>query len=658
MTSNDTAAHYTVTYSDIDPGQTLTVKWSVVPTGQTANYSLAANPDGSLDFNWALVDVGTYDMSVRVSDGIDNSTCNIIGIVKSNLPPVVGAVSGKTPVNGLDTAANYSAPISDPDITQTLTIKWSVVPHGNAPNYIHPAKGDGSLDIDWAPVPVGKYDVNVQANDGFVSVEGTMLVVDRVNTDPVVGSVTGPSPVYCTDTASKYSAPFSDADTSQTLTILWSVRSHGTPASFTIPANGDGLLTYDWSSAAIGQYDVNLRVDDGYTQVTGTLMVVDKNNTAPTVGAVSGPNSVTDKDISNYSLVPAASDCDTFQTLTYEYSIVPLGNAANYNIPSGDGTLTVDWSTYGVGQYTMSARVSDGIAQVFATSLNVIVTLAPCVGNAHTFYGTINPSPYSVHAMSVIPRTDIAFIDSGTPGIKGLGVVQIGPSTLGAFNANTTGSSNVLFKYFLGKKTSSMRIDTDPVSGRILTPTFDNPSSLKIIDSSIIIGNSIIGTVDTGSPQVTWVALDFEANGNFWAVQRLSSPSVSFRLVHYTYLPDAPYYAFDATGTTDITAQVGTNSDIFNIAINQKSEVLYLLEAGAAGRGVLHSYKLTSGSPAAYQTSVNNLFSQTLDYQSVAALGTAAFGDIDIDHVDSNDQRCRMLVYGRLAERVERTHKA
>ena len=44
-------------------------------------------------------------------------------------------------------------------------------------------------------------------------------------------------------------------------------------------------------------------------------------------------------------------------------------------------------------------------------------------------------------------------------------------------------------------------------------------------------------------------------------------------------------YVWDPIGTLTITAQVGTNTDIFDIAINQDADMLYLLEAGPLGNG-------------------------------------------------------------------------
>jgi hypothetical protein len=47
---------------------------------------------------------------------------------------------------------------------------------------------------------------------------------------------------------------------------------------------------------------------------------------------------------------------------------------------------------------------------------------------------------------------------------------------------------------------------------------------------------------------------------------------------------------------------------------------------------------------------MNNVFSQALNYDGGGPTGFAGYADIDIDHVDAGDQRCRILAYGRLAD--------
>jgi len=637
--------------SAYDPnGDILTYEWSVEFQGNPYVFDDPGNGDGTIDIDWAALGMGYYTVQAEVSDGVNPPVqATPLDVTVGNTAPEVGQVEGSTPVTSLDTNELYQATVYDPDAPpQVLTYKWSIVPEGDPEDFVLAANPDGTINVDWSDYAIDSYDVNLQVSDGIATVEGTKLTVVKINMPPVVGVITGPTPVTCTDTASVYDASITDYDPGQTLVVKWSIVPSGDPEAFIIPAQPDGSLVHDWSASPFGDYDVNVQADDGYVKVTGMPLTVTKLNTPPSGTAVTGPVSVTIADESLYSLDPEVTDCDSFQTLSYMFSVVPEGYPSNYNISSPDGTITVDWSDYGVGQYTIGCRISDGVANTYATPLDVVVGLAPCEGQAHMYAAPLFCSGYSA-----LPAKDIAFLDSGGA-LKGFGLAQVGPSTLGIFDANESGSTGVLFTYDLDKKDTVVSLDTDAVAGRILVVTATDPTVIKIIDSSIIAGPCIIGTIETAGEHTSWVALDADSDGGFWAVQRISDAEVTFRLVHYNFLEEEPYYQLDSSGTTGITAQVGTNTDIFDIAINQDAGYLYVFEGGSESRGVVHSYKLNPGSQATYQDSAVNLFSQPLSYDTGGTEIWAGYADIDIDHVDGGLEPCRILVYGRLSnESVE-----
>ena len=460
--------NYSITAFDPN-GDPLTYSWSVEFQGNPYVFDDPGNGDGTITIDWSKLGMGKYTVQAEVSDGVNPPVQAVpLDVTVANTPPQVGQVTGKTPVTSLDTNELYQASVYDPDLGQTLTYKWSIVPAGNPENYVLNPNPDGTLNVDWSTYAVGSFDMNLRVSDGIDTSTGTKLTVVKNNLPPTIGDITGPNPVDCTNTAAKYSAAISDKDSGQTLTIKWSIVPDGSPADFSLAAAGDGSYTEDWSGLAIGDYDVNVQADDGYGPVTGTALVVTKQNSAPVVGSVSGPSSVTVSDTSKYKIDPAATDCDSEQTLDYRYSVVPKGNPANYNIISADGTITIKWATYRVGEYIIGARVSDGITQSFATTLDVVVGMGLCTGSAHSYAGSIEVNPYSMLSMSILPRRDIAYLDAGSGGLKGMCMGQIGPSTLGIFDTTSTGPTNVLFSYFLGKRDAALSIDSEPVTGRVL----------------------------------------------------------------------------------------------------------------------------------------------------------------------------------------------
>ena len=386
VSAANTAAKYTVVATDPDLGQTLTYTWSFQPKGLPDSFVIPGSPvDGSMTVDYSKVAPGLYTINVQVSDGFANVNGTAIQITHHNTLPTVGQVTGKTPVKTPDTNEVYSAPYSDPDTTQTLTFKWSVVSAGATENFVLASNPDGSINLDWGPYAVGQYDVNIQANDGIGVSEGTKLVVDKQNTPPVVGAVTGPAMVSSKDTAAAYSTVITDIDPGQTITALWSVVKSGDAPVYNIASLPDKSVKIDWSKYADGAYDVNVQANDGYDKTEGTLLAVTKvDNKPPVVGAVTGPTPVHHSDTaSQYSATMSDPDGDP---LTVLWSVVPHGNAPNFVIPGAQGTpLTVDWSTYPtLGDYDINVQADDSHnPPVAGTLLKVsLVNTAPMSGRA------------------------------------------------------------------------------------------------------------------------------------------------------------------------------------------------------------------------------------------------------------------------------------
>ncbi|HEX9745739.1 MAG TPA: hypothetical protein VGB30_09955 [bacterium] len=263
--------------TDPDVGQNITVMWSVVPTGNAANFNIPANPDDSVDIDWSNYMPGVYDVNVRADDGYVQVAGTLLTVTHNNTAPTAGPVTGLTPVTVANNNENYSATITDPDTAQTLTVNWSVVASGNSPNYNIPANGSGnSLDQDWSTYDVGLYDVNLEVDDGVAPpASGTLLTVDLQNTAPTLGAISGPTSVDESDNAAQYDpGTLTDPDNNQTHTYMWSVVADGEPASFTTPPNSGDSLIIDWCTYPVGLYDIQVRVNDGYSNGTSPILDV------------------------------------------------------------------------------------------------------------------------------------------------------------------------------------------------------------------------------------------------------------------------------------------------------------------------------------------------------------------------------------------------
>ncbi|HDS30596.1 MAG TPA: hypothetical protein ENN67_06070 [Firmicutes bacterium] len=593
-----------------------------------------------------------------------------------NNPPEVGQVEGPTPVNSTMGELMYFAPVYDPDDDQTLTAYWSVVVHGNTPNYNIPSNPDFSVDIDWSDyAPAQVYDVNIRVSDGYIQVEGILLEVTHENTPPIVGSVTGPTPVKVTDTDTNYSAPISDPDNTQNLTATWSIVASGSPADYNIPSNGtDYSLDHSWETYTVGLYDVNVRVSDGVAPpVEGTLLTVTLENTAPTLGNITGDSNVDESYNASQYNHGTLTDPDNGQTHTYMWSLVLDGNSPVYNIPpnGANDSLVIDWCDFQPGLYDIQCRVYDGYDYGYTAVFDVTRGLSSCIGNAHSYSGEATWTRYSTYQYSMVPRLDIDFFRGGN--FNGEGIAQIGYETLMNFVVTGTGAmSNPTLQYRWGIPQGDLVIsldtapDLDPsdsyTDDRIVLVLLNTPDVITVYDANVFLGGPLMTTLNdvAGSDGISCIAID--AENDIWALVRSGGNTV--RLHHWTYVVDdntgGPYYTYNSGDTLNVTSQISWDADIFDMVVAFTNNHLFVLEAGPAPeRGLIHEFNLNT-SPPTYVQSVggpgNPIFSDTMRFDYSMIIGRAAGADIAIDHVgyDSCDpEHCRIVVMSWLDNAAE-----
>ena len=637
-----------------------------------------------------------------------------ISDVLLNTPPSVGQVEGPENVDGTEGPLNYSAPISDPDIGQTLTAMWSVVDTGNSAVYDIPANGDLSVDIDWSTYPIAaEYDVNVEVSDGFVSVEGTLLTVSYypVNTVPVVGNVTGPDPVTVADTNASYSATIVDPDWWQSLTVTWSVVPNGNAANYNIPAESDDTLLQDWSTYDVGMYDVNVQVDDGVAPpVEGTLLTVDLLNTAPILGAITGDANVNGSDHTSVYDHGTLTDPDNNQTYTYMWSVVPDGMPADYSIApnaASDG-LEIDWCTYAVGMYDIQVRVNDGYDNGYSPIFDVTRSIQTCSGGAHEYYGDIETWPTFSFTYTppgwpgteddivldsyMLPRLDMDFWTRGD--FAGQGVMHTGEASLVNFTLDaTSGIGDPATQYSwrvpgMGFYDSNWMdaipcnprvvgsIDTVPdldssdgyTDNRICIVTSHAPDEIYVIDAdeALEANQAMVTLTDfSGSDGYACVAID--EDNDIWAVV-YNDPVLS--LVHWTYTLDdntgGPYYTLVPADTVNITGQL-TAPVVYDMVVAFSNNHLYILGcASSPYRGEILEMNLDSTPPTVVGLT-GNIFSSSMGssatnlpivYRYLVWNGsdTDEFyypiaADIYIDHLDADNcepEHCRIEVMAKL----------
>lgn len=337
------------------------------------------------------------------------------------------------------------------------------------------SSSSATSDFDFTGAIAGTYDFS------FVSGCGTAAPLTigalEVNTPPTSTGITGPASGDATTGIVTYNANASDTDTDpvDALTYSWTVKTNPGGSVVVGPATGDPFI-FNISSLAIGNYDVECVVSDGYTPADITLTYpIIRNNTQPTVNLPAGPVSVWWNAIQLFNT--GASDADPGQTLTYMWSIVPQASPPNYMIP-GDptpGDVTIDLIILGIGTgwHDLSCEVDDGsgapnakgqspvlsiyvasppyadpipasmLSQVITPGMPSLQGLVGCPNYWDSFYGPMGMVPFN--------HPDISVLSGPSLGMPGVMMIADELAFLtGAFPGVTTGFAHFTCPYVSG----------------------------------------------------------------------------------------------------------------------------------------------------------------------------------------------------------------
>ena len=358
--NEDSAYGYNIATRDIDTGDTLTITAPTKPSW----LSLADKGDGSgtLSGTPTTFDVGTHDVTLRVSDGTEQAEQSFtVTVFKINDAPVFTSTA-ITSVNE-DTAYSYSIATSDADAGDTLTITASTNPSWLTLT----DNGDGTGTLSGTPTiaEVGTHNVTLQVSDGTAQTEQSFTVtVIKINDAPVFTSTAVTA--VDKDSAYNYSIVTSDAD-GDSLTIT----APTTPSWLSLADNGDGTGTLSGTptDSEVGTHNVTLRVSDGSEQADQSFTVtVSRPNKAP-VNTVPGAQNVAQDSALIFSAANdnllAISDEDAGAnvvavTLTATNGTLTLSGTENLTFTAGDGTD--DASMAFTGTITDINTALDGIS--------------------------------------------------------------------------------------------------------------------------------------------------------------------------------------------------------------------------------------------------------------------------------------------------------
>jgi hypothetical protein len=196
-----------------------------------------------------------------------------------NTPPVVNGITDDIPPAGLNTtvtavntSVTYTALFNDPDTGQTHTFSWYIEDSTAA----DPTDPPDSMPYDWSLMTPGQYKIWVKVSDGVDETTGGPYAV-TLNTPPAITGITDNVPptglntiVNALNTAVTYSALFNDPDPGQTHTFKWYIED----SSATGPSDPPDSMPYNWAPIVPGDYQIWVKVNDGFDEVTGGPYVV------------------------------------------------------------------------------------------------------------------------------------------------------------------------------------------------------------------------------------------------------------------------------------------------------------------------------------------------------------------------------------------------
>jgi YVTN family beta-propeller protein len=391
--------------SAVDPdGDTLTSQWSIPLGAESGNGTCTfANP-AALDTTVTCTDEGHYELSLTVSDGVNNWTTyfSTAGLTLANAPITVGAITGLPALGAsVNTPVTANATFSDPGTVgaHTATIDWGdgTTTTGTVTETV--GSGAGSVSGSHSYATPGTYAVSVSVSDqaecvpdgfyGGMCLPGNTLLAAVTGTNsaqvvvnaPITASADGPyngaegSAINVSGTATD--------NVGATVTTAWSAApSSGTDGTCTF-ANPAALAT-TVTCTGDGTYTLTLAANDGINPTVTSTTQLTVGNAPIAVGTVTASPSAavpinSPVTVSANFTDPGTADAHT-ATINWGDGTTTTGTVTE-TVGSGTGSVSGNHAYAAGGSYSVTVTVSDGDVQpgTGSGSTQVIVNAPPTV---------------------------------------------------------------------------------------------------------------------------------------------------------------------------------------------------------------------------------------------------------------------------------------
>lgn len=248
--------------SDAD-GDDLTYTWTLLstPSGSSAQLTGASTAQAGFEADV----VGTYEAVLEVSDGTD-ADADTVAVTATNTAPSAVALPDSTVAQG--STVNLDGSASTDADGHSLSYSWALdVPSGSSATLSDPTAETPSFTADVE----GDYRAILTVSDGWdAAVDTAAITAVDPGAAPVIDAV-GTAGDIAMDVPHQVFVEATDPD-GNPLTYEWSLASG--PGSLTFPdsAGAEQADTTNMQVDAVGSYQVEVAVSDGFNTVADTLV--------------------------------------------------------------------------------------------------------------------------------------------------------------------------------------------------------------------------------------------------------------------------------------------------------------------------------------------------------------------------------------------------
>ncbi len=346
-----------------DPdGDDISFSWSIVDPDQADGLTLSGIDAEQL--NAVINEQGDYILQLVVNDGQSDSTADQVRISVGNVAPVANAGNDQPVHIGSSTILDGSNS-TDAD-GDALTYRWSVVESSEEDGIellsstdVRPAVQVNSL---------GFYRIQLIVNDGFEDSAADEVVLDVGNIRPVADAGVDQSG-FPGEAISLNGENSSDID-GDLLTYSWSVID--APVGSASDLMNSDNFNASFIPDVLGQYTIQLVVNDGYADSEPDVMTIDSSNMAPVANAGADTSARLEQIVTLSGV--GSSDAEN-DALSYSWSVISQPADTSVTLNDSD-TVTPSFEMSAFGDYVVQLIVNDGYQDsapdvVMITSENV-----------------------------------------------------------------------------------------------------------------------------------------------------------------------------------------------------------------------------------------------------------------------------------------------